>query len=166
MQVHLPDVVAFSRNSYCVNKRADAYMLMDHKFQEKSEKELASSRTGRMTIPYQAGFFYSDSGNVRVYLALDHLLFAMLSVTAGQGLVAVLYALLVDAVPGRAIIVGVGLSRWLGGVMGQVANIIIEPITNRLGSGPLVIGFSVLSLIAMICVRSLPRKMPQKLIPP
>lgn len=94
-----------------------------------------------------------------------HLLSAVLSVTAGQSLFAVLYALLVDAVPGRGIIVGVGLSAWLGGVMGHVANIIIEPITNRLGSGPLVVGFSMLSLIAMICVRSLRRKMPQKLIP-
>ena len=84
-----------------------------------------------------------------------HLPFAMLSVTAGQSLFAVLYAALVDAVPGRGVILGVGLSRWLSGLIGYVANIMTEPVTSRLGSGPLVIGFSILTLIAIICVRPL-----------
>jgi MFS family permease len=90
------------------------------------------------------------------------LLFAMLSVTAGQSLFAVLYAVLLDAVPGRGIIVGVGLSGWLGGLTGYVANIMTEPVTSRLGSGPLVIGFSILTLVAILCVRPLTRKMPRE----
>ena len=94
-----------------------------------------------------------------------HLLCAMLSVTAGQSLFAVLYAALVDAIPGRGIILGVGLSGWLGGLMGYVANIMTEPLANRLGSAPLVVGFSILALIAIICVRSLTRKMSGKLVP-
>jgi hypothetical protein len=94
-----------------------------------------------------------------------HLLFAMLSVTAGQSLFAVLYAALVDAVPGRGVIVGFGLSRWLGGLMGYVANTMTGPVTSRWGSGPLVIGFSILTLIAIICVRLLTRKMPGELLP-
>jgi MFS transporter, ACS family, D-galactonate transporter len=90
--------------------------------------------------------------------AVFHLPFAILSVTAGQSLFAVLYAALVDAVPGRGIILGVGLSRWLSGLMGNVANIMTEPVTSRLGSGPLVIGFSILALITIICVRPLTRR--------
>jgi hypothetical protein len=93
-----------------------------------------------------------------------HLLFAMLSVTAGQSLFAVLYAALVDAVPGRGIVVGVGLSGWLGGLTGTVANFMSKPVTSRLGSGPLIIGFSILTLIAIMCVRPLTRKMPGELV--
>ena len=78
---------------------------------------------------------------------------------------AVLYAALVDAVPGRGIIVGIGLSRWLGGLMGYVAILMTEPVTSRLGSGLLVIGFSILTLIAMICVRPLTRKIPGEPVP-
>lgn len=94
-----------------------------------------------------------------------HPLFAILSVTAGQSLLVVLYAALLDAVPGRGIIVGVGLSGLLGGVMASVANIMTELLTSRLGSGPLVIGFSILTLIAIIWVRTLTRKMPGELAP-
>ena len=96
---------------------------------------------------------------------VSHLLFATLTVTAGQSLFAVLYAALVDAVPGRGIVVGVGLSGWLGGLMGSVANIMTEPVTSRWGYGPLVVGFSILTLIAIICVRPLTRKMPGELMP-
>jgi hypothetical protein len=96
---------------------------------------------------------------------VSNLFFAILTVTAGQSLVAVLYAALVDAVPGRGIVVGVGLSGWLGGLTGTVANIMSEPVTSRLGSGPLIIGFSILTLIAIICVRPLTRKMPGELVP-
>jgi len=80
-------------------------------------------------------------------------------------LFAVLYAALVDAVPGRGVIVGVGLSRWLIALMGNVANIMTESVTSRLGSGLLVIGFSILTLIAIVCVRQLTRKMPGELMP-
>jgi len=92
-------------------------------------------------------------------------LFAILTVTAGQSLFALLYAALVDAVPGRGIVVGVGLSGWLGGLVGNVANIMSEPVTRRWGSGPLIIGFSILTVIAIICVRPLTRKMPGELKP-
>ena len=95
---------------------------------------------------------------------VSHLFFAILTVTAGQSLLAVLYAALVDAVPGRGIVVGVGLSGWLGGLSGTVANIMSGPVTSRLGSGPLIIGFSILTLIAIICVRPLTRKMPGELV--
>jgi len=87
------------------------------------------------------------------------LLFAMLSVTAGESLFSLLYAALVDALPGRGIILGVGFIGWLGGVMAYVTNIMTEPLTSRFGSGPLVIGFSILTLAAIICVRRLARKM-------
>jgi len=79
-----------------------------------------------------------------------YLLFAMLSVTAGQGLFAVLYTVLVDAVPGRGIILGAALGGWLSGLMSNVANMMIESISSRSGSGPLLIGFSVLTLIATL----------------
>jgi MFS transporter, ACS family, hexuronate transporter len=88
------------------------------------------------------------------------LLFVVLSVTAGQSLFAHLYAALVDAIPGRGIILGVGLSGWLGGVIAYVASTITEPISSRVGSAPLVVGFSVLTLVAIICVRPLARKIP------
>jgi len=94
-----------------------------------------------------------------------HPWFAILSVTASQSLFAVLYAALVDAVPGRGIVVGVGLSGWLGGLMGAVANRMAEPAANPWGNGPLVIGFSVLTLIAVIGVRLLTKKMPGELVP-
>jgi len=94
-----------------------------------------------------------------------YLLFAMLSVMAGQGLVAVLYTALVDAVPGRGIILGAGLTGWLSGLMGTVANMMTEPVSSRSGSGPLLIGFSILTLIAILCVRQLIRKMPAEVVP-
>ena len=78
---------------------------------------------------------------------------------------AVLFAALVDAVPGRGVIFGVGLGGWLSGMMGYVANIMTEPVTSRLGSGPLVIGFSILTLIAILCVRLLTRRMPGEPVP-
>lgn len=96
---------------------------------------------------------------------ISHLLFAILSVTAGQSLFAVLYAALVDAVPGRGIIVGVGLSRWVGALMSYGANTMTGPVTSSWGSAPLVIGFSILTLIAILFVRPLTRKMPQELVP-
>ena len=92
-------------------------------------------------------------------------LVAMLSVTAGQGLVATLYTALVDAAPGRGIILGAGLSGWLGGLMGNVANLMTEPVSSRWGSEPLLIGFAILTLIATLCVRRLIRKMPAELVP-
>lgn len=94
-----------------------------------------------------------------------YLLFAMLSVTAGQGLFAVLYTALVDAVPGRGIILGAALGGWLSGLMSKVANMMTEPISSRSGSRPLLIGFSILALIAVLCVRALIRKMPAELMP-
>lgn len=96
---------------------------------------------------------------------LVYLLFAMLSVAAGQGLMAVLYTALVDAVPGRGIILGAALSGWLSSLMSGTANMMTEPISNRWGSGPLLIGFSILTLIAIACVRALIRKMPTELVP-
>jgi hypothetical protein len=93
-----------------------------------------------------------------------HLLFAMISVTAGQSLFAVLYAALVDAVPGRGIIVGFALSGWLGGLTGYVANNMTSPVTSRWGSGPLILGFSILTMIAILCVRSLTRKISEELV--
>ena len=96
---------------------------------------------------------------------VPHLLFAILGVTAGQGLFAVLSAALVDAVPGRGIIAGVALSGWLSGLVGTVADRMTEPVTSRWGHGPLVIGFSILTLIAVISVRPLTRKMPEELLP-
>jgi MFS transporter, ACS family, hexuronate transporter len=92
-------------------------------------------------------------------------LFAILSLTAGQGLFAVLYTALVDAVPGRGIILGAALSGWLSGLMSKVANMMTEPISSRSGSGPLLIGFSILTLLAIICVRPLIRRMPAELVP-
>jgi hypothetical protein len=65
----------------------------------------------------------------------------------------------------RGIIVGVALTRWLGGLIGTVANILAEPVTSRWGNEPLVIGFSILALFAVICVRLLTRKMPGELVP-
>jgi hypothetical protein len=97
--------------------------------------------------------------------AVFHLPFAILSVTAGQSLFAVLYAALLDAVPGRAVILGLGLTSWLSGLMGNVANIMTEPVTSRLGSGPLVIGLSILALITVICFRLLTKKKPGELMP-
>ena len=94
-----------------------------------------------------------------------HLLFAMLSVTAGQSLFAVLYAALLDAVPGRGVIVGFALSGWLGALTGTVANAMTGPITSRWGSAPIVIGFSILTLTATLCVSRLTRKMPRELVP-
>jgi MFS family permease len=95
------------------------------------------------------------------------LLLAILSVTAGLSFFAVLYAALVDAVPVRSIIVGVGLGGWLSGVMGNVANTMTQSVTSRFGSGPVVIGFTILTLIAVIWVRSLTRtrKIPGELVP-
>lgn len=94
-----------------------------------------------------------------------YLICAMLSVTAGQGLVAVLYTVLVDAVPGRGIILGVALVGWLSGVMSNVANLMTEPISSPPGSGPLLIGFSILPLIAVVCFRALISKVPAELVP-
>ena len=94
-----------------------------------------------------------------------YLLFAILSVTAGQGFFAILYTALVDAVPGRGIILGAGLSGWLSGLMGNVANLITEPVSRGSGSGPLLIGFSILTLIATLCVRRLIRKLPTERVP-
>jgi hypothetical protein len=93
-----------------------------------------------------------------------YILFAMLSVAAGQGLLAVLYTALVDAVPGRGIILGAGLGGWLSGVMGNVANLMTEPVSSSLGSGPLLIGFSMLTLIATLCARALIGKMPSEMV--
>ena len=94
-----------------------------------------------------------------------NLLSAMLSVTAGQGLIASLYTALVDAVPGRGIILGAVLSGWLGGPMSTMAQMMSEPTNSRSGSGPLLIGFSILTLIAVVCVRPLIRKVPSELVP-
>ena len=91
--------------------------------------------------------------------------FAMLSVTAGQSLFAVLYAALMDAVPGRGIILGVGLSLWLGALMVSITNIMAEPLTSRFGSGPLVIGFCILTVVAIICVRPLARRISAEITP-
>jgi ACS family hexuronate transporter-like MFS transporter len=91
--------------------------------------------------------------------------FAMLSVAAGQSMFAVLYAALADAVPGRGIILGIGLSVWLSALMASVTNIMSESLTSRFGSGPLVIGFCVLTLVAIICVRPLARKMSGEMTP-
>jgi hypothetical protein len=68
VKVDLPNTVVFSRNSYCVNK---PYLLMGPKFREKLERALTSSKPGRMSISYQTGFFYTGSGDVRLYLALE-----------------------------------------------------------------------------------------------
>jgi hypothetical protein len=94
-----------------------------------------------------------------------YLLCAVLSVTAGQGLFAILYTALVDAVPGRGIILGVALSAWLTGVTSNLANMMTEPISTRSSSGLLLIGFSILALIAIGCVRALIRKVPAELVP-
>jgi len=94
-----------------------------------------------------------------------YILFGMVSVAAGQGLFAVLYTALVDAVPGRGIILGAGLGGWLSGVLISVANLMTEPVSSRLGSGPLLIGFSMLTLIATLFARALIRKMPAELLP-
>jgi len=90
---------------------------------------------------------------------------AMLTVLAGQGMFAVLYTALVDAVPGRGIILGVALSGWLSGVTGKIADMMTEPVTRRLGPGALLIGFSILTLIAIPCIRALTRKVPADLVP-
>jgi MFS family permease len=121
------------------------------------------SRTALVTIcgllmSFPASFAFSRNPVIS-------LLFAMLSVTAGLGLFAVLYTALVDAVVGRGIILGVGLSGSLSGLMGEVANMITEPVTSRSGSGPLLIGFSILTLIGMLCVRPLTRKIPAEVVP-
>ena len=68
VKVNLPNTVVFSRNSYCVNK---PYLLMSPKFREKLERALTSSKPGRMSISYQTGFFYTDSEDVCLYLALE-----------------------------------------------------------------------------------------------
>lgn len=121
------------------------------------------SRTVLITIcgllmSFPALFAFSSDPNI-------YLFFAIITVTAGQGLIAGLYAALVDAVPGRGIILGVVLSGWLTGLMSSVSNMITEPISSRSGSGPLLIGFSVLTLIAIGWVRALMRKMPTGLVP-
>ena len=76
-----------------------------------------------------------------------------------------LYAALVDAVPGRGITVGVALATWLSGVIGQIADMVAEPISARWGSGPLLVGFSVLTLFAIPCVRIVTGKMAAEPVP-